>query len=205
MLSRLSVEEFAARLAAGTPTPGGGSAAALAGGLGASLVEMVCALTVGREEYREHDAALQEIASRAGTLRRDLLGLVDRDAAAYDQVMAALRLPKGSDAEKDARRAALRRANLGATEAPLLAAEACRTVLELAAELLPKGNRNARSDIGSAALLAGAGLQAALMNVRVNLPGLGDAERAAAIEGRARMFEAEGVRFRDAVLGGLRS
>jgi methenyltetrahydrofolate cyclohydrolase len=205
MLKHLSLEEFAARLAAGTPTPGGGSAAALAGGLGASLVAMVCALTLGREGYREHDEALGKIAARSEALRRDLLLLVDRDAAAYDGVMEALRLPKGTEAEKEARRAALRRANLSATEAPLAAAEACRTVLELAADLLPRGNRNARSDIGSAALLAGAGLQAALMNVRVNLPGLGDPERAAAIEARARALEGEGLRFRDAVLDGLRS
>jgi formiminotetrahydrofolate cyclodeaminase len=205
MLSRLSLEEFTVSLAAGTPTPGGGSAAALAGSLGASLVAMVCALTVGREGYREHDQALQAIASRATTLRSDLLALVDRDAAAYDEVIAALRLPKGTEAEKEARRAALRRANLGATEAPLKAAEACRTVLELAADLLPKGNRNARSDIGSAALLAGAGLQAALMNVRVNLPGLGDPERAAALEASARRLEAEGARFRDSVLRELQS
>jgi formiminotetrahydrofolate cyclodeaminase len=205
MLSQLSLEEFSARLAAGTPTPGGGSAAALAGSLGVSLVAMVCALTVGREGYREHDQALQAIASRATTLRRDLLALVDGDAAAYDDVMAALRLPKGTEAEKEARRAALRHANLGATEAPLAAAEACRAVLELAADLLPKGNRNARSDIGSAALLAGAGLQAALMNVRVNLPGLGDPERAAALEASARRLEAEGARFRDSVLRELQS
>jgi formiminotetrahydrofolate cyclodeaminase len=205
MLAQQSLEEFAASLAAGTPTPGGGSAAALAGSLGASLVAMVCALTVGREGYREHDDELRRIAARAESLRRELLALVDRDAAAYDGVMAALRLPKGSDSEKSARRSALRQANLRATEAPLAASEACRTVLELAATLLPKGNRNARSDIGSAALLAGAGLQAALMNVRVNLPGLGDEERAAVIEARARTLESEGLELRDAVLRGLRT
>jgi formiminotetrahydrofolate cyclodeaminase len=205
MLARLSLEEFSERLAAGTPTPGGGSAAALAGSLGASLVAMVCALTVGREGYREHDEALRSIAGRAENLRRELLALVDRDAAAYDGVMAALRLPKATDAEKSVRRAALRQANRLATEAPLAASEGCRNVLELAAGLLPKGNRNARSDIGSAALLAGAGLQAALMNVRVNLPGLGDEESAAVIEARARTLESEGLEFRDAVLKGLQS
>lgn len=205
MLTRQSLEEFTGSLAAGTPTPGGGSAAALAGGLGASLVAMVCALTIGREGYREHDEALKDIAARALGLRRELLSLVDRDAAAYDGVMAALRLPKATDAEKSARRAALRQANRLATEAPLAASEACRTVLELAADLLPKGNKNARSDIGSAALLAGAGLQAALMNVRVNLPGLGDEESAAVIEARALTLESEGIELRDAVLRGLRS
>jgi formiminotetrahydrofolate cyclodeaminase len=205
MLARLSLEEFADKLAAGTPTPGGGSAAALAGSLGASLVGMVCALTIGREGYREHDEALRAIAGRADSLRRELLTLVDRDAAAYDGVMAAIRLPKGTDAEKSARGAALRQANLRATEAPLAASEACRSVLELAADLLPKGNRNARSDIGSAALLAGAGLQAALMNVRVNLPGLGDEDRAAVIEARACTLESEGLEYREAVLRELRS
>src|SRR5262245_26577658 len=110
MLSALTLEQFTERLAAGTPTPGGGSAAALAGSLSASLIEMVCGLTIGREAYRGHEATLVVIRDRAATLRRELLAMVDRDAAAYDAVIAALRMPKKSATEQSTRKEALGRA-----------------------------------------------------------------------------------------------
>jgi formiminotetrahydrofolate cyclodeaminase len=187
----LSLTQFVDRLAAGTPTPGGGSAAALAGSLAAALVQMVCDLTIGKEGYQQHEALLRPIRAQAEALRRDLLALADKDAAAYDRVMEALRLPRASDAEKAARKAALARANLEATEVPLAAAEGCARALALAADLLPRGNRNATSDVGTAAALASAGLRGALLNVRINLGGLADAARAGEIRSRAGILERE--------------
>jgi formiminotetrahydrofolate cyclodeaminase len=105
--------------------------------------------------------------------------------------MAALRLPKATEADKAARKEALGRANLQATEVPLAAAEGCFRVLALAAGLLPRGNRNALSDVGTAAALAVAGLRGALMNVRINLGGLTDAVRASSIRARAQAIETE--------------
>ncbi len=154
MLAKLTVEEFAERLAAGTPTPGGGSAAALAGTLSASLLRMVCDLTLGKEQYRAHEEAVRGIRRRAEALKKDLLALVDRDAQAYDGVIRARRLPKGTPAEQEARAAALSRANMFATETPMTVAEACAVLMTLAVELAHKGNSNAVSDVGSAALLA---------------------------------------------------
>ncbi|HET8946859.1 MAG TPA: cyclodeaminase/cyclohydrolase family protein, partial [Candidatus Polarisedimenticolia bacterium] len=188
------VAAFLDRLAAGTPTPGGGSAAALAGALGGALLQMVCRLTVGRDEARPHEAALGALLGQAADLEKHLRDLVDEDALAYDQVMAALRLPKGTDEEKAARRAALRRANATATDTPLRTAEACHALLGLAAELAATGNRNALSDIGSAAQLAQAGLRGAVMNVRINLPGLGDPQQAGQFETRVGQLEEEGSR-----------
>jgi formiminotetrahydrofolate cyclodeaminase len=190
------VEEFTARLAAGTPTPGGGSAAALAGGLAAALVQMVCDLTIGKEAYRSHDAALRVMRDRAVSLRRELLELVDRDAHAYDQVVEARRKPRTTDAEKAARQDAIARAILIATEVPLLTAEACAGILTLGVELAAKGNRNAASDVGTAAVLAQAGLTGALMNVRSNLSGLADQERAVAISERVQNLETESLNLR---------
>jgi methenyltetrahydrofolate cyclohydrolase len=204
-LSTATLEEFGERLAAGTPTPGGGSAAALAGSLAAALVEMVCGLTIGKEAYRAHEAEVTVVRDRARTLRRDLLAMVDRDAEAYDAVMAALRLPKGTDAEKAARKEALGRANATATDIPLATAECCAALMGLARGLVGKGNRNALSDLGTSATLAEAGLRGALMNVRINLPGFPDTAKAAIIRDRASGLEAEADRLRVANLETLKA
>jgi len=203
VLTQLSVADFADRLAAATPTPGGGSAAALSGCFAAALVQMVCDLTIGKEGYQQHEALLRPMHAQAEALRRELLALADRDAAAYDRVMAALRLPKATEVDKAARKEALGRANLEATEVPLAAAEACARVLALAAELLPRGNRNALSDTGTAAALAAAGMRGALMNVRINLGGLPDADRASSIRSRAETIEGEARAREEEVARGL--
>jgi formiminotetrahydrofolate cyclodeaminase len=203
MLVGRSVEEFATALAAGAPTPGGGSAAALSGVLAAALIEMVCDLTIGREKYRDREAGLRRACARAAALRRDLLALVDRDAQAYDAVVAALRLPKGTEREKRARAGALGRATLYATETPMATAEACAVLLGLAVEAARDGNPNAVSDAGTAALLAYAGLRGAVLNVHANLGGIGDAARAAGLRDRVRRLEVDAERRREEALAAL--
>ena len=200
MLAKMTLEEFTASLSAGTPTPGGGSAAALSGALSASLLQMVSDLTIGREPYKAHDASVRAIRQKAEGLRKDLLALVDRDAEAYDGVIRAIRLPKGSETEKEARAAALSRANLFATETPLAVADACAALMSMAVELAHKGNPNAVSDVGTAALLAYAGLRAGILNVRTNLKGIGDAEPAAKARDRVRRLEIDAERLREEAL-----
>ncbi|HEU4400497.1 MAG TPA: cyclodeaminase/cyclohydrolase family protein [Candidatus Polarisedimenticolia bacterium] len=201
MLTRLTLEEFSEKLAAATPTPGGGSAAALAGGLSASLVLMVCDLTLGRETYKAHEQAVRTIRQRALGLRKDLLALVDKDAQAYDEVIRALKLPKASEAETVERSRALSRANLFATETPMATAEACAVLMGLAIELARRGNANAVSDAGSAALLAYAGVRAGVMNVRINLKGIKDEEQATKARDRVRRLEVDAERLREEALG----
>src|SRR3989442_7587488 len=111
MLSRMTLEQFAEALVAATPPPGGGSASAHAGAMAASLIQMMCGLTAGRERYRAHDEAVRAIRARAERLRKDLLALVDKDAQAYDEIVRALRLPKGTDAQTQGRSAALQGAH----------------------------------------------------------------------------------------------
>lgn len=205
MWRRATLEQFADGLAAGTPTPGGGSAAALAGSLAAALVEMVCGLTIGKEAYRDHEAQLKVIRERAATLRGELMAMVDRDAESYDGVMAAIRMPKANEAEKAARKEAMGRATMVATDVPLATAECCAALMGLARDLVTRGNRNALSDVGTAAVLAEAGLRAGLMNVRTNLGGFPDAVKAAAVRDRARDLEAEADRLRVASLQALRA
>jgi formiminotetrahydrofolate cyclodeaminase len=203
MLAKMTLEQFVESLSSATPTPGGGSAAALAGATAASLVVMVCDLTIGREKYRDHDVALRTIRDRAAGLRKDLIVLVDRDAEAFDAVMAARRRPKGTSAEARDRDAALAAATLFATEIPLATAEACSAVMQMAVETARKGNVNAASDSGTAALLAYAGLRAGVMNVRTNLKGIEDPARLARMRDRVRRLEVEAERQREEALAAV--
>jgi len=200
MLTGMTVEEFTEALAAATPTPGGGSASAQAGAMAASLLRMMCDLTLGREPYRAHAEAVEAIRHRAEGLRKDLLALVDRDAEAYDTVVRALRLPRTTGAEKEERDAALARANLFAIEAPMAIADACAALMSLAGELAYKGNINAVSDVGAAALLAYAGLRGAILSVRVNLKGVKDEAHAAKVRERVRRLEVDSEKLREEAL-----
>ncbi len=203
MLAKMTLEEFTTSLAAGTPTPGGGSAAALGGALAASLLQMVCDLTIGREQYRAHEAAVLSIRQRAEGLRKDLLALVDRDSEAYEEVMRALRLPKTTEAEKSARKAALSRANLYATETPIATADACAALMSMAVELAHKGNVNAVSDVGTAAFLAYAGVRGGVLNVRINLKGIAEEEHAAKARERVRRLEVDAEKLREESLAAV--
>ena len=157
------------RLASTDPTPGGGSAAALAGAMGAALCAMVAAMPRTRTGAPEERAPLEAALARARRAGTRLRALVDEDSAAFDAVMAAFRLPKGSDEEKAARRQAIAAANARATEVPLETAEQCLEVLAAAVEAAAHGNPNAQSDARTGAAAALAGLMGALENVRINL------------------------------------
>jgi glutamate formiminotransferase/formiminotetrahydrofolate cyclodeaminase len=172
--------DFLDALADGTPTPGGGSAAAQAGAMGAALVAMVARLTQGKKKYAGVESRMAEIVEQATALRRSLQAAVEADAAAFDQVMAAMRLPKENGADKAARTQALEQATRQATEVPLRVAEQACQVLELAAEVAEIGNVNAASDSGSAGALARACLTAAGLNVQINAAGLADRSMAEA-------------------------
>ena len=171
-LCDLTVGEFLAALAGATPTPGGGSAAALAGALGGALVAMVARLTLGREHYAGVQEEMAHVCDHAEALRLSLSALVDADAAAYDQVTGAYRLPKDTETARLQRAEAIQQALQRAVQVPLEVTAACADVLGLASQVAALGNRNAASDAAVAALLAHAGLKAAARNVRINLAGI---------------------------------
>jgi methenyltetrahydrofolate cyclohydrolase len=173
-LAALGVQEFLRRLASGDPTPGGGSASALAGALGASLVSMVCNLTLGRERYADFEAEAREMQAEADALRESLQQGIDQDAAAYGRVMTMYRLPRSTDDEKAARSEAIQEATHGAALVPLSLAEASASVIDLAERALGRTNPNAASDLAVAALLGVAALDGAAANVEVNLASLKD-------------------------------
>jgi len=167
-------DAFIASVASAEPVPGGGSVAAYAGALGAALTRMVTALTLGKKKYAAVESEIAIIASGATTLMEKLEGLVASDAAVYSAVSTAYRMPKATEAEIDARRQAITTALLAAAEVPLETARACAGVADLAADVAEKGNPNAITDAGVAALLADAGCKGAAYNVRINVASLED-------------------------------
>ena len=169
-----SVSGFVASVASSNPVPGGGSVAAHAGALAAALAQMVAGLTIGKKKYASVDAEMKEAALKAVSLGNALAGLVKRDAEAYSHVSEAYKLPK-EPADAAARRAeAVTTALLKAAEVPLETARASVEVAQLAALVAEKGNRNAVTDAGVAALLAQAACKGAAYNVRVNVQALDD-------------------------------
>ena len=187
-LTALSVEDFLDRLASGDPTPGGGSAAAVGGALAAALVSMVCNLTVGRDKFADVERDVRVILERAEELRRRLRAAVQADAAAFAGVMAAFRLPRATDAEQAARGEAIQVATRAAAGTPLEIAEDCAAVLALCEQAVGITNPNAASDIAVAALLAGAALEAGVVNVEVNLDSIKDAEFTADLRQRTAVL-----------------
>jgi glutamate formiminotransferase/formiminotetrahydrofolate cyclodeaminase len=173
-LDDLPARELLERMASAEPIPGGGSAAAFAGAMGAAMIRMVVALTTGRPSAAEHEADLDEIAVAAAAAQDELGDLVELDALAYDSVIRARRLPKETELDRQARAAAVAEATREATVAPLQTARVAERVLGLAERLAPIGSRNAISDVGVGALLAAAALRGAALNVRINLPYLDD-------------------------------
>jgi formiminotetrahydrofolate cyclodeaminase len=174
MINSKPVQGFLDDLASKAATPGGGSAAAVMGAMGAALVSMVCQLTVGKKNYEAVDADMRALLQRAEALRERLAGMVQADVAAFDTVMAAYGLPKDSEEEKSRRSAAIQAALKQATEVPMECARACAEAIALSREAAEKGNRNVISDAGVAVMAAYGALKSAALNVYVNTGAIRD-------------------------------
>ena len=173
-LTDLSLKDFTAKLGSDAPAPGGGSAAALSGALGAALVSMVCNLTKGREKYAEFETLVVNTLKESDELAAALLEGIQKDTNAFDGVIAAYGMPKGTDAEKAARSEAIQSAYKVAILSPEETADNCLAVMRLSRDLLHKSNKNAASDLAVSALQAYAGLIGALENVAINLGAIKD-------------------------------
>ena len=202
--AKLTLERLLGDLASDAPTPGGGTAAALAGAIGASLAEMVAALTLSKEKFAPVNDAVRSIAERARLALTELLDLAREDSEAYDAVVAARRLPKETDTQKAARGQAIEDANRRATEVPMRTARAAAVLLAALPDLVEKGNPSALSDAGAAALLLEAAAEGALLNVGINLPGVSDAAFVGQMQRETATIQVEAQRVRSHVLAAVR-
>jgi glutamate formiminotransferase/formiminotetrahydrofolate cyclodeaminase len=190
-----SAPDIVDELAASTPTPGGGSAAAYAGAMAAGLVSMVAKLTIGKKGYEKVEKDLGKILEESETLRSELKVLVKTDAEAFNQVMAAYKKSK-SDPDRDA---AIQDATLQATRIPLDTAHKALRVADLALVAAKIGNINAITDVGTAVNLAAAAVNSAAYNVRINLGSLSDPKQGNEILEEIVGIEAGAVKAMDKI------
>jgi methenyltetrahydrofolate cyclohydrolase len=169
-----SVRDLLTAFSSTDPTPGGGSAAALASAVGAALLTMVAGLPKTRSGSDEDRQALTRAIGSLTELRHQLTAAVDADTIAYDRVVAAYKLAKGTDDEKSVRKAAIQRALRGAIDVPLQVMRLSERALEAAQAVAAHGHRGALSDVGVAVALLRGGLRGARLNVDINLTGVHD-------------------------------
>lgn len=175
-----SVVDFIDEVDSASPAPGGGSVSALVGSLGASLSRMVGHLTVNKKKFKGYSEEIQwdfmQRFEELYNIKSELNVLVDRDTEAFNHVMAAFKLPKESEEEKVARSAAIEEATYKAIDVPMVIGELSYRGLELIEYFVEYGNKNAITDLGVSALLLASALEGAILNVKINLPGISDQE-----------------------------
>ena len=176
MLANLKITEYLAKAAAGTAVPGGGSVAALNASLAAGLTEMVANLTIGKKGYEAVEEEMRDIVRETTALKEKLITAIDRDAEAYSEVMAAFKLPRATDPEKELRKLEIQKAFKHAALVPLEVASHAVQVLDLAGRAVDSGNKNAVTDGVVAAMNARTAALAALYNVKINLGSIADDE-----------------------------
>jgi len=172
------VKGFVEETASSSPAPGGGSVSALMASLSSSLGQMVIRLTSGKKSFLELDESIKDKINNALNLlegwQKELLSLIDEDTDAFNDYMEALKLPKDTEEDKKKRKKAMSDALIVAMEVPLKTAKTSLSILEVLPLIAQYGNKNAASDIGVAALAARAGLEGAILNVKINLGGIDD-------------------------------
>ena len=179
-----SIQHYLDELASAQPTPGGGSASALSGALGASLASMVCRLTPGKAGYEEVQGEIEQIWEQTERLRARFAQLLQEDIAAYGQLAAAYRMPRGTDEERSQRTAAIQQRLTAAAQVPLEVVESAATVTRLCQRLAEIGNATVLSDILVATALERAAAEGSAALVRINLRSMKNAQLAVALEER---------------------
>ena len=196
----MTVAQLLAALSSSEPTPGGGTAAAIAGAMGTSLLVMVTGLAKSKSNTDEEKAALAKARAALEPITAQLTQLADHDTAAFNAVMDAYRLPKGTDAEKAARTAAIQQAMRGATVVPLDTLRACVNAIAHGRAVADYGNRSASSDVGVAIGLLKAAAEGAAANVRINLGSLKDEAFKIATDGETSRLTAQAASEAEAAM-----
>lgn len=190
-LADLSIKEFLAKTASNSPVPGGGSIAALSAAIAAGLSEMVAHLTIGKKGYEALEEEMQDIAKDVFQYRERLIRTIDKDSNAYNDVMAAIKLPKGTEQERNNREGAIQEALINATLVPLDVARDAFKIIELAGKAVKQGNKNAVSDAAVAVMMARTAVLSALYNVKINLASIKDTTFVEEIREEIKHMESE--------------
>ncbi len=173
-LASMKINSFLSELASSSPAPGGGSVAALAGSLGAALSSMVCNLTIGKEKYSDVQDEIKVTLKKSEKIRKDLTQLIDDDTEAFNDVMKAFKMPKETENQKEKRSQAIQEGYKTAAKVPLETARTCEKILDIARIVADKGNQNSITDSAVSALMAQAGVESAILNVKINLGSIKD-------------------------------
>jgi methenyltetrahydrofolate cyclohydrolase len=207
VIAQQPIDRFLDQLASAAPTPGGGSAAAMMGAMGAALVSMVCRLTIGRKDCEGVETPMRQALAEAEALRQRLTAMIEDDVQAFEALMAAYTLPRATDQDRLTRGAAIQQALQQATDVPLACASACAEVIGLSQRVAPIGHRGVISDAGVAVLTAHAALRSAALNVYINVPSIKDLEfardRRARLEALLAQCAVRSEQTYQAVLGRL--
>ncbi len=199
----MTVSRFAAVTASEAPAPGGGSIAALEATLGAALTAMVCNFTTGRKKWAAYEEKAKLMEQKALDLQQKALEVIDRDTEAFNAVSAVFAMPKATDADKAARKAAMQAALKGCTVTPLEVMDIALQTLLIIEEMLGGYNTSAASDLGCAALSLKAGLQGAWLNVLINISGLDDKDFAEKTREKGRQILDRALPLADAIYEGI--
>jgi glutamate formiminotransferase/formiminotetrahydrofolate cyclodeaminase len=173
-LVSMKLSSFISELASSSPAPGGGSVAALSGALGAALASMVCNLTLGKEKYLKFQNEIKDVIKKSESLRKNLTKLIDKDTQAFNDLMKAFKLPKETEKQMEVRSKAIQKGYKIAAGVPLETAETSQEILGLAKVVAEKGNQNSITDAAISAITAKAGVDAAILNVKINLKSIKD-------------------------------
>jgi len=175
-LASMEIFKFLDDLASSSPAPGGGSVAALSGALGSALTSMVCNLTIGKEKYSKVEAEIKKVLKNSEKLRKKLTEFIDEDTNAFNDVIKAFKMPKDTKEKKEKRSKAIQEGYKKAAKIPLQTANTCYKIFDIAKIVAEKGNKNSITDAAVSALMARAGVQGAILNVRINLDSIKDKE-----------------------------
>ena len=170
----MTVTDFTNLLASDAPAPGGGSTAALEGSLGIALTHMVGSLTLGKPKYAEHEEFIKELITESNRIKEQYISVIDRDTEAFNDISAVFSMPKNTDEEKEARKAAMQKGLKGATKTPFEMMSLALESLKLTEKAIGKTNTSAASDLGVASLSLKAAVQGAWLNILINIGGIKD-------------------------------
>ncbi len=209
MLRELKITEFVNEVDSKSPAPGGGSVSALASSLGVALTRMVGHLSVGKKKFKALDENIQsefkEIIESFESIKNELVMLIDKDTDAFNLIMAAFKLPKETDEEKSLRSQKIEEGTLEAIKVPFEVARLSLEAMKNLDYILKYGNKNTLSDLGVSCLLLKAGLEGAILNVKINLPGISDQELKDQYTHQAADMLREASKIKKVILGVVHS